>query len=666
MSITKHTAIPEKIQKELLEKGIDDLSIGNVYLKGNYIYRITNVNKDKYGNLQIHVDKAQDSDATKWERYCAYTTYDWNSYDKPVLITKTVKEHREEALKLINGEITLSDYGSSKEEEEINEETALIGGSSKQSLITLKEAMLEKKKSAETLQAFVKYEMEKKQAALRKVLDEVAQVVTVWQKKIKKIMKVIATIELYLGVNEEIFQIQEGEVAPIDTPISFRQLILFMDEEVANTEDGGLDFDQVHLFDEWLLKNENYKNLLPEEKGVVVFKPRRSDKQYAKDDNQAFEKNLNNKYNTYLLIRNGECVYRIYTDHLYIAERLFPRKAELAELLKEFNARNNSLSVREEEELEDIVSGYRKQAILMQGLVDRTEILHPLPISNLSLFNLEGAEHCVNFVYDDEAALTDGRPSFRSWLKEINQKIDYGSRVVLTALWRSDGYTSRDIVEDRGFKYYSNKYNVPASPSAGLYEIQKYQERHTKYFFDRDSEETKKQILEGKWQFLEKRNSNCDKYYKFDEKIHLVIKYNPGGEVWKGWGHGSEERKNRIAFRVFKDDTFVMNYDQISLDDINYYLQNRVDRKNYLEMMPLLREMKKWRLEELKNERNFALLVLGELIRLYPKVLEDSLRKSIDELIEWWKFKNQYKRPIDKDDAKALRMIVAQYKRINK
>jgi len=26
-------------------------------------------------------------------------------------------------------------------------------------------------------------------------------------------------------------------------------------------------------------------------------------------------------------------------------------------------------------------------------------------------------------------------------------------------------------------------------------------------------------------------------------------------------------------------------------------------------------------------------------------------------LVDWWKYKNKWKRPIDKDDAKALRMI---------
>ncbi len=33
------------------------------------------------------------------------------------------------------------------------------------------------------------------------------------------------------------------------------------------------------------------------------------------------------------------------------------------------------------------------------------------------------------------------------------------------------------------------------------------------------------------------------------------------------------------------------------------------------------------------------------------------LESKVWEAIAWWKFKNKYKRPIDKDDAKALRMI---------
>lgn len=665
--MSKELIITQSIRQELIQAGLEDLDIGTVYIGGFYstdcnIIRIYDVKVLKHGTF-IYYEKARNWECTEWSQYGSSNINEWNRQGY-IKLNKTIQEHIEEAKKLIKGELSLAEFETN--DEEINEETALINRTSKESLIAMKNAMTENKTKAELLKSFVNFEMQKKKAELESIMNQVKGIVEVWKKKIGKVMKVIDTIELYLGVNEEIFQIQEGEKAPVETPISFRQLVLFMDEEVANTDDGGLDYNDVEVFDSWLLKNENYKNILPEEKGVVVFRPRRYSKDYRSDDyiGNAM-KNTANKIHTYLLIRNGDCLYRIFTEKIIILDRLFPRKTELEELLKETNGYKGKYGEEEaKEKMDDAFYSYRKRAILMQGLIDRTDILHPLPIPNLSMFNLEGTEGKINFIYDDEAALTDGRQGFKAWQKSINELIEPGSRIVVTPNW---SYGDNNyMVETRGFKYYSNKYSIPKSPSTGLYEVERYQERETKFFFNRNSEETKNEIKEGNWKFLERRNERCDKYFRTLEEVHSVIKYNPGGDIYSGWGYDSHERKNRIAFRIYKNDDFVLNYDQISLDDINYYLNDRANRKHYLNMMPLLRTMKKWRLEEIEKEKDFAMLVLGELIKLYPKLNQDTLKITIDELIEWWKFKNKIKRPIDKDDAKALRMIVKEFQRNNK
>ena len=64
-------------------------------------------------------------------------------------------------------------------------------------------------------------------------------------------MRVITTIELYLGINEELFCIQEGAKAHVDTPITFRQGVLYMDEEIGHWKDGGLDYTNIEWFDTW-------------------------------------------------------------------------------------------------------------------------------------------------------------------------------------------------------------------------------------------------------------------------------------------------------------------------------------------------------------------------------------------------------------------------------
>ena len=67
-----------------------------------------------------------------------------------------------------------------------------------------------------------------------------------YRKMIKRVMKVIGQIELYLGINEDIIQIQEGETS--DAPITLRQQLLYMDEEYGSTLNDGLDFKNIEEF----------------------------------------------------------------------------------------------------------------------------------------------------------------------------------------------------------------------------------------------------------------------------------------------------------------------------------------------------------------------------------------------------------------------------------
>lgn len=89
--------------------------------------------------------------------------------------------------------------------------------------------------------------------------------------------------------------------------------------------------------------------------------------------------------------------------------------------------------------------------------------------------------------------------------------------------------------------------------------------------------------------------------------------------------------------------------------DKEYYITNRVDRSHYFEMLPVLRAMKNLRLKELEWEKGFV-----ENLCLRHKIKDDSI---VWNAIEWWKNKVIWKRPIMKDDAKALRMITWKVKK---
>ena len=61
-----------------------------------------------------------------------------------------------------------------------------------------------------------------------------------WEVELGKLNYAISSINLYLGRDESIVCIQEGQAASIEEPLCIRQTILFMDEETAlHTEEGG-------------------------------------------------------------------------------------------------------------------------------------------------------------------------------------------------------------------------------------------------------------------------------------------------------------------------------------------------------------------------------------------------------------------------------------------
>lgn len=522
----------------------------------------------------------------------------------------------------------------------------------------------------ELVRHFVIMEMNKRKAELEAVKDKLNGVLSIFKKKIEKVMRVITTIELYLGIDEELFQIQDGEKASKDEPITFRQQVLYMDEEIGHWENGGLDFTNIDWFDKWLVENDNYKKIVPEEKCLVVFRPRRNDKNYG-DSYYNNVINRENKYRTYLLIRNGECLYRVYTENIVILPRLFPKRDELEKLIMEVDKEMKKGSFfrtdEAKERVDDMMYQYKKRAVLMQGLIDRTEVFHPLPAEKVDIFNLDNLGDKVRFIYDDEDALPSGRLPFNAWREKINSKITKGSRVIITG-----GYDSRDVSE-RIF-YYCNEYNTPPSPSIGVYDVELYEQEFTKNIYVRGSVNDDEFINEFKNDYPRHRlkesyktigGSTCEVYLYYQSKEpnpKLTILHNPKDTVHGGWGKYWEtgERKKRIRFTIHKSDIQVLNYDQIDLDDIDFYLTSRVDRHNYLSMMPILIRIKEQRLKELELEKSFVKMVTDRNSKDKDPIV---VEKIVWELVEWWKYKNTWKRPIDSDDAKALRMIESELKR---
>jgi hypothetical protein len=189
---------------------------------------------------------------------------------------------------------------------------------------------------------------------------------------------------------------------------------------------------------------------------------------------------------------------------------------------------------------------------------------------------------------------------------------------------------------------------MPDPPSDGLYTIEKYGEWKELWINNGNEEwrdsEIKKLTDKGYWH--ECRNVGKSFVIKWWQPMLSILYHDSNKTFWRASWETTKQKRTR--FKLYKDDACILNYDQISLDDINFYLENRTDRHNYLTMMPVLRNLKKLRLEELENEKHFVNLVKQQVT---------ATDEQIWSAVEWWKTKNQWKRPIHQDDAKALRMI---------
>jgi len=585
----------QEILEELAKHNIN-ISIGDTILTSDGdLYVIDKIDKEG-----IHLKNRLEDDPEQ-SHYGTINVKDFISRDY-IKLDKPIEEFEKE---LANNFLNLDKYEEDKTE---STSTEIAVKSSKAQLVNLKNSLEDKKRNIMILERIL--------YAKRNYMQSIVHDL---EEKVEKIYKVLDIIELYLGIYETIIQIQKGPKAKDSDPITFRQAVLFMDEEVGDPEDQGLDFKKIEQFDDWLLKN--YKKILTEEKCVVVMKPRRHDKDYGGNWYENFIMNREN-HRTYFLIRNGMNFYRI-DSNIHVDKLFFPGKDEMEEIYKIANEDFG----HDKDEAEDIILSYKRNALMMQGLIDRTEIFHPLP-HYINIFDQKTYKKAIQFVRDGETCLPDGHKSFKDWKEALNSKIKIGSRIVFSGFGHGEFSTYESSHYANQAKYYHRFPCVPENmPERGIYTVELYYTSNSRY-------------SEG--------------------KEMLLCKYAQGGERRIGWGYEAIERKNRTSFYLYRNDYCVFNYDMLELDDIEFYINSRIDRENYRENIPLLWEIKKQRLKELEWEKGFVEHLKLEIDYDNKKELE----KIIWDCITWWKNKVIWKRPIMKDDAKALRMIKGRINRI--
>lgn len=440
----------------------------------------------------------------------------------------------------------------------------------------------------------------------------------------------IEAITLYLGIEEGIETLREGEPAAADTPVVLRQMVLSADQEcMVAAESGGLDVEGLDDFFAWLLADErNLDQILPESKGIVALVPSRTERRYSGDPwFNAAMKEANAA--TFFLVRNGERLYTVFNE-LKLQQRLFPAADEFANLFRDHRGRPlepGSLQWKKAEEEADATRRqYMKVGLLLQGLVDRTTILHPHPEEGLTLLDQDAIDAGrVVLIPDaeDSYALGDGSEQFVDWQKRVNSQLRPGMRVIVAT--RSEAFRQLAYGRDDYRRGHSRLHPATAdAPSPG-----------TVYT-------------------IEQRRPDGG----------LVIRYERPDEVWTD--RGLRPARVRASCTVRAEDSFVLAYDAAEPDLLRAFLRNRVDRVHYLDMVPVINAALAAKEEERAAEAPFRQMVVGMLMQQSGESLAEA-EEAVVGLIDWWKFANRVHRPLTgrgaEADAKAAREILAEFRR---
>ncbi|MER7807382.1 hypothetical protein [Streptomyces sp900116325] len=224
---------------------------------------------------------------------------------------------------------------------------------------------------------------------------------------------------------------------------------------------------------------------------------------------------------------------------------------------------------------------------------------------------------------EDSYALGDGSERFTDWQERVNAQLRPGMRVIVAS--RSEAFRQLAYGRDDYRNGHSRLHPTTAeAPSPGaIYTIEK-----------------------------RRRDGG------------LVIRYERTEEVWTE--RGPRPPKARASCTVRATDPFVLAYDAADLDLLRAFLRNRVDREQYLDMVPVINAAIAAKKEERAAEEPFRQMIVGMLMQHSAGNLAEA-EEAVVGLVDWWKFANRFHRPLTRrgaeEDANAARDILAEYRR---
>ncbi|MGN7186984.1 hypothetical protein [Microbacterium enclense] len=507
-------------------------------------------------------------------------------------------------------------------------------------------------------QEAARQELERKRKELEAEFErqraELAAQMAPLREQLAKMQEVMWTVDLYLGRDETLQLVRDGQSAPADTPITVRQKVLVMAEESLILMDrqhgyGGMNAEHIDEFISWLAADDEHLNrVLPEQKGVVVLIPTRVQSD-ASNDFERVARNAQNQQ-SYWLLRNGQKLYVLTVDpELVIRNRVLPRRREFVEVFEQrlfgfggtfgepvrpgsdewFELKKRADARRRH---------YMRVMLVLQGVLDRTPVWHPLPASGASFMSIADQDAGrIVLLQDDEHSiqLGEGGETFAQWQRRLNGLLRPGLRVI--GNWGVRDF--RDMYEEGG--RWARGYHPRIHTGNAEY-----------------PDANVPHLIEGRRDggFVI-RYERTDKVFKRNQPVP-----DRPGYVYRG--ETAVDAKQRASCVVMPDDDWVLPFDLVTVPELERFLYSREERsKHFLTMVPTVRAALQAKLDEAAQEADFRGL-LGQLL-VAEGADAEGIELLVDELVHWYKLAYTWTRPLNGDgphEKKAADKIVAEYR----
>jgi hypothetical protein len=275
---------------------------------------------------------------------------------------------------------------------------------------------------------------------------------------------------------------------------------------------------------------------------------------------------------------------------------------------------------------------YLKIALILQGIVDRTTLLSPLPAETISFTTVDAydAGHIV-VVSTDGRQLPSGILDYRAWRQKICSELAVGQRVVF-------GHISHVVLHG------DRDHNPGLHPSRA-----DGPERGVPYEVRRREGE--------RWVVVYPRT---DEIWRTD----LPVEGRPGYVTC-----GYAPARGSASFRFYADDTFVLPIDHplVTRETLEWYLTSRENRRHFSHMVPLLRSALRALNAEAALEAPFRELVTRAVLDSSTGLDPERAATLVDDAVTWYKTKNRRHRALladGSDDTAYAAVLGAVQRRI--